>query len=117
MLRDFMTDREGATSTPSPHRTSRVTPLGGDELGIGPIGSDQVSVAPAGHHLPLVDHDYAVGREDGRQPVRDDQGGAARHQAGHGGLDQPLVLAIQIAGGLVQHENAQSDVGLGLSPQ
>ena len=37
---------------------SHVTPLGGDELGIGPIGSDQASVAPVGDYLPLVEHDH-----------------------------------------------------------
>ena len=43
------------------HGSSRVTPLRGDELGIGPVGSDQVSVAPAGDHPPVVDHDHAIG--------------------------------------------------------
>src|SRR5262249_20389793 len=81
--------------------TSRMTPLGGDELGIRPVGSDQVGVASAGDHLPPVDHDHTVGREDGRESVRNDQGGASRHQAGDGGLDQPLVLTVQVTGGLV----------------
>jgi hypothetical protein len=52
---------------------SRVTPLGGNELGIGPSGRDQVSVVPAGDHLPTVDHNDAVSREDSREPVCDDQ--------------------------------------------
>src|SRR5438477_13086986 len=43
---------------------SRVTPLRGDELGIGPVGSDQVSVASAGDYLSVVDHDHTVSRED-----------------------------------------------------
>src|SRR5215467_5746310 len=92
-------------SIPSQQHTSSVTPLGGNELGVGAIGSYQVSVAPAVDYLSLVDHDDAVSREDGRQPVRNDQSSASCHQARHSGLDQPLVLAIQIAGGLVQHEN------------
>ena len=43
------------------HGSSRVTPLRGDELGVGPIGSDQVGVASTGDHLPVVEHDHAVG--------------------------------------------------------
>jgi len=31
-----------------------MTPLGGDELGVGPSGRDQVSVAAAGDHLPAL---------------------------------------------------------------
>src|SRR5215831_6718170 len=44
-------------STPSPQRTSPMTPLRRDELGVGSISSDQVSVASADHYLPLVNHD------------------------------------------------------------
>ena len=71
-----------------------MTPLGGDELGMGPSGRDQVGMAPAGHYLPLVEHDHAVGRDDGRQLVCNDQGRASRHQARHGALDQLLALAV-----------------------
>ena len=72
-----------------------MTFLDSDKLGIGPIGSNPIGVGSAGDHLPPVDHGYAASREDGREPVCNDQGCAPRHQAGHGGLEQPLVLTFE----------------------
>jgi hypothetical protein len=45
--------------------------------------------------LALFHHHDLVGVFDGRQAVRDDQGGSVLHQVVQGALDVPLRLGVQ----------------------
>lgn len=53
-------------------------------------------------HAALVEHDDAVGVDDGREPVRDDQRGAAALEVLDRGLHRALALGVERAGGFVE---------------
>jgi len=57
------------------------------------------------HHTAMIHDDDPVGLLHGRQPVGDDQTGAARHGAMDSVLNQTLVLGVQRAGGFVQQQD------------
>ena len=52
-----------------------------------------------------LEHGDAIGRANGGEPVGDDEGGAALHQAFEGGLHEPLTLAVEGAGRFVEDED------------
>ena len=54
-----------------------------------------------------VHHQDQVGGQDGAQAVGDDDAGAPGHDALERVLDQRFGLAVQVAGGLVQHQDAR----------
>ncbi|MNI66570.1 hypothetical protein D3C73_1221450 [compost metagenome] len=49
---------------------------------------------PGFHDAALIQHQAAVGADDAGQPVRQDQRGAARHQAVQRLLNQRFVFGI-----------------------
>ncbi len=60
--------------------------------------------AELGQH-PALDHAHPVGPGRGGQPVGDDDGGAALHQALDGGLHHGLGAGVEAGGRLVEHEH------------
>src|SRR5256714_12110571 len=71
------------------------------------LALQQLRVAALLDDLAAVhDHDR-VGVADGGEPVRDHEAGPARTQAGHGRLDQDLCPRVDVAGRLVQDEDAR----------
>ena len=62
------------------------------------VGADRDFVAVVHHH-------DAIGLQHGRQPMRDDDGGAALHEFLERLLHQPLGFRIQRTGGLVEQQN------------
>lgn len=60
-----------------------------------PAAGQQLVVAAALQHLALFHHHDLVGVFDGRQAVRDDQGGSVLHQVVQAALDVPLRLGVQ----------------------
>ena len=65
----------------------------------------QVGVAALLGHPAAVEHQDAVQRAHGRQPVRDDDAGAALHQPLHRVLDQRLGVAVQARCRLIQDQD------------
>ncbi len=61
-----------------------------------PAGRDDASV---------VQHDDAVGLQHGGQPVRDDDGGAGRHQRLERLLHGALAFRVERTGGLVEQQD------------
>ena len=55
--------------------------------------------------LALVEHDDLVGADDGREPVRDHQRGAAARDALERVLDFLLGVAVERRGRLVEHQD------------
>ncbi len=53
----------------------------------------------------LIDHDDAVGRDDRRQAVRDDERGAPRERVGERPLDRELRLGVEVRGRLVEDDD------------
>jgi hypothetical protein len=83
--------------------------LHADELGVGaavPSGHEVVVRAHLGDGAGLQDGDE-VGLADGGEPVRDDEGGAADHEAVQRLLHQLLRLGVQRACGLVEEEDGR----------
>ncbi len=66
---------------------------------------DQLRVATALRHRAVLQHQDAVGVDHARQAVRQDQRGAAGHQAIQRLLDDCLVLRIDRRQRLVQHQD------------
>ena len=67
-----------------------------------------------GHQAALVEDQDRVGGQDGGEPVRDYQAGAAAQQRAQGGLDVLLGDAVQVGGCLVEDHDprvAQDDAG------
>ena len=54
---------------------------------------------------PFIQHQHPVGVLDGRQAVRDHDGGAVYREALQGFLDQRLRFGVQGGGGLVQQQD------------
>lgn len=61
--------------------------------------------APLDEAAVVEDQDL-VGGHDGRQPMGDDQGRAATQGLVEGGLHGGLVLGVEVAGGLVEDDDA-----------
>ena len=57
--------------------------------------------------LAVVHDQNHVRTADGRQAVRDDERGAARHDLFDGVLNKPLGHGVDGAGRFVEHENAR----------
>ena len=55
----------------------------------------------------LIHHQDHVGGQDGAEPVGDDQAGAFLHNPLQGLLNEGLALAVEIAGGFVQYQDAR----------
>ncbi len=87
-------------------RQPRVEAVGGDELCVRALLDD----------LARLHHQDAVAGEHGRQPVRDDEGGAVLHQPLERGLYQRLALGVERGRRLVEQEErrlAQDGAGNG----
>jgi len=69
------------------------------------VASDQLGVSAALDNPALIEHQDAVGADDARQPVRQDQGRAALREAIDGLLDHRLVLGIDRRQGLVEDQD------------
>ena len=55
--------------------------------------------------MPAIEDQDLVGIADGRQPVGDNQRGAALHEMLERGLHQALALSVERAGGFVQQQD------------
>src|SRR6185312_4834543 len=73
--------------------------------GIKAVLGQQRAVGAALDDCALVEHDDLVGGDDGRQPVGDNERGAALGDALQSILDVLLGVAVERGGGLVQHQN------------
>ena len=62
---------------------------------------------PSFHDLPLLDDQNLIGALDRGQPVRNDEGRATMPQGAQPILNEPLALAVETRGRLVQNENAR----------
>ena len=62
---------------------------------------------PLFNDATVLHHGDAVGRTNGRQPVRDDQRGAPRHQPFERAQERCLGLGIERTGGFVEDENGR----------
>jgi hypothetical protein len=72
-----------------------------------PALRQQRGVRAALDNPAAVDHQDQVGRQDGAQAVGDDDAGAPGHHPLERILDQRFGFAVQVAGGLVQHQDAR----------
>src|SRR5262245_6730235 len=77
------------------------------ELGIKMVGADQLVMGTVLDDAAALDRDDAVGAAHHRQPVRDDEHGAALHDLAHVALDRLLALVVERAGRLVENEEAR----------
>ena len=92
-VKSFMRSRIGGGSSRARSRPPRATSSG---------VAARVGVFIARRAL-IHDHD-ALQPLDGGEPVRDDDGGAARHQIGEAALDQSFVLGVERACRLVEQK-------------
>src|SRR5262245_65532734 len=66
----------------------------------------QKLLVPAGlHYATTVDHQDAVGMHDGREPMRDRDGGAAAAELGDCFLHMALRLGIERGGSLIEQND------------
>ena len=73
--------------------------------GIEPAGRQKPGVGAALGDAPLIQHDNFIGADDGRQPVRDHQRGAAARDALQRFLDFMLGVAVERGRRLIQHQD------------
>ena len=66
---------------------------------------EQFGMCAAFDDAAVIEHEDLVGIDDGRQAVRDDQGGAFARDLLEFGLDDLLGARIQRAGRFVEHED------------
>src|SRR5687767_5324336 len=78
-----------------PPEQPRVDPLAGEQTGMAPLLDD-----PAAIH-----NRYPVGAQHGAQAVRNDQRRASLEKQLHRLLHQPLALAVETRGGLIENED------------
>ena len=79
----------------------------GVHLRVAPALGDELLVRAELGDAAVVDHRDAVGAHRGRQPVRDDDRGAALQQRVEAGLHLRLRLEVEVRRGLVEHEHAR----------
>src|SRR4051812_19943759 len=103
--------REPARSHGGTTRSANVmdTCLHAEQRSVTAAGADQLLVRAILHQPPFLDSDDAVGHAHGRQPVGDDQNGAALRDLPHVLLDDALALVVECAGRLVKDQNARID--------
>ena len=85
--------------------------VAGGELGVVQFGvetarGEQLLVAALLHDVAVAHNQDEIGRADGGEPMRDDEGRASRHEPVHGLLDAQLGARVHRRGGLVQNEHA-----------
>jgi hypothetical protein len=76
------------------------------EGGIASSDLDQILVHAVLDEALGVERDDPIGAAHGREPMRDDDDGAALGDLGHVTLDHPLALVIERARRLVEDEDA-----------
>jgi hypothetical protein len=81
--------------------------LGSVQVCVQPTGREQLVVLAALADPALVDDQDLIGLTDGRQPVGDDQRGAAGQGRLERLLDGGLRLGVQMRGGLVKHHDGR----------
>src|SRR5215475_690982 len=74
---------------------------------IATAGSDQVIMTAVLYETAAVDGDEAIAPPHGRQPMRDDEYGAAVGEPRHVLLDDPLALIVERACRLVKDQDAR----------
>ena len=79
--------------------------LAAHQVEVDPLPAHELRVPAGLGDPPAVEDEDAVRPDDARQPVGEDEGGAARHQAFERLLDDRLVLRIDRAQRLVQHQD------------
>ena len=77
-------------------------------LGVAPAPGDELVVRAELDDPAVVDDRDAIGAHRGRQPVGDDDRGAALEQRVEAGLDLRLRLEVEVRRRLVEHEDARS---------
>src|SRR3990170_4537919 len=77
------------------------------EVAVGFARFEKLVVPAAGGNPAALDHENLVGAYHGREPVRDNDGGASREQVVDRRLDEPLAFAVEIARRLVEYEHAR----------
>ena len=75
------------------------------ELGVEALLGQQAGVGPSLHHPAVVDDQQLIRFPDGREPVGDDQRGAAAQGLLQCPLHCGLGLGVQVGGGLVEHDD------------
>src|SRR5574341_1990920 len=75
------------------------------ELGVDAVARDELGVAAALDDAAPLEHDDAVGALDGREAVRDNDGGAPAHQGVERRLHLALGLGVERGGGLVEDQH------------
>ena len=75
------------------------------ELGVEAVGRQELVVTAPLDDAAAVEHQDLVGADDGGQAMGDHHGGATRERRGQRLLHQRLVLGIEVAGGLVEHDD------------
>ena len=79
--------------------------LGAHQPAIGAVAADQLGMPAAFDDMALVEDEDAVGADDARQPVREDQGRASCRQAVDRLLDHRLVLRVHRGERFVENED------------
>src|ERR1051325_11230672 len=72
---------------------------------VGPAGGHQLLVGTALGDTSVFHQKDHVGAPDGRQAMRDHEGGAAGQERGHGRLNQLLAFRVQVARRFVEDED------------
>src|SRR5215467_4856281 len=70
-------------------------------------GADQVVVAAVFDQPAAINRNDAISAANGRQPVGDDENGAASRDPAHVVLDDPLAFVVQRARRLVEDQNSR----------
>src|SRR3954447_5550067 len=113
--------REGTSSSPTaPDRYGHPTHshaaarsqtgsgAGGERVGESaerPVGREQIGLPSSLDDAPVVDNHDLVGAADGREPVGDDQRGAAAQEPVERALDQQLGRPVDVRGRLVEDQD------------
>src|SRR3954447_24715065 len=93
-----------ASSAPSSF-TEEAAGLAAPEAGVEAALSEEARMRALLDDPPLLEHDQAVERRDGREPVGDRDHGLARHQRRERLLDRRLDLRVERRGRLVEDQD------------
>ena len=77
-----------------------------DEAGIEPVLRQKLGMGALLDGFPVGHGDDEVGVAHGREPMGDDDGGAATAEAGERLLHQRLAFGVQRAGGFIEQQDA-----------